>query len=626
MTRGPDYLDGQISRLVKRGMSREEAIHYLYVKTFAPRQKRRFRLSKRSRLTLILLSILVAASPLLYLFGSALAPRVSVTLIYEGNWSRVKGLGLLGKNWFFKGEKATLEFLVRNGYHRPLNFTVYLQTYGGGPKVEVGSFYVPGGLAPELKRVNVSISTSDLNESLYEVELVPQGTGLTIARDSSSKYNFMTYPWLIAVMQPMPYLVPNESEAHGIPPLVVPYGLGINIHFIAPSQRELFELSMIQQAGFKLVRMDFCWGCTEGEKGIYDFSAYEALTHALRAHGIRPLYILDYGNSLYGSLPGGMPTSSQLSEFSQAYAMWASNASKAFKGNGIIWEIWNEPNGNSWSGSGGVNGYSMLAACTLTALSKENATAVAPALAGADFLWLSQFLSDLNSSGTLKLLSAVSVHPYRPTSPETAMADYATIRSIGVKSLIESEWGYAIGGSEASITTLIGQADYYARIYLTNLYCKVPVSILYDWRDDGWDLSNSEDDYGVMASPSMGNYFAGYFPGLNLTYLFIKPSYYSIYTTVRILQGLSPVQRYNFSNRAYGLLFRGEGREVVAIWSDGALNGVAPTIKSVPVYLKLNVTSLTDVNAFGLSSQMTSGTGTYEIEAGPTPQYLILSR
>ncbi|MGC8602036.1 MAG: hypothetical protein ACP5LS_06465, partial [Thermoprotei archaeon] len=281
---------------------------------------------------------------------------------------------------------------------------------------------------------------------------------------------------------------------------------------------------------------------------------------------------------------------------------------------------------NSWSGSGGVNGYSMLAACTLTALSKENATAVAPGLGGADLLWLSPFLSDLNSSGTLKLLSAVSIHPYRPTPPETAMADYATIRSIGVKSLIESEWGYAIGGSEASITTLIGQADYYARIYLTNLYCKVPVSILYDWRDDGWDLSNSEDDYGVMASPSMGNYFAGYFPGLNLTYLFIKPSYYSIYTTVRILQGLSPVQRYNFSNRAYGLLFRGDGREVVAIWSNGALNGVAPTIKSVPVYLKLNVTSLTDVNAFGLSSQMTSGNGTYEIEAGPTPQYLILSR
>ncbi|MGC8615364.1 MAG: hypothetical protein ACP5UU_06135, partial [Thermoprotei archaeon] len=221
-----------------------EAVNYLYDKVFGQHKKKPRKLTKVH----ILILILVVISPLLYLLGSALAPTASATLIYEGNWSEVSGLGLLGKNWFFKGENASLQFLVRNAYYRQLDFSVYVQAYGGGPRAEVAGFSVPGGLSPVTKRVNVTVQTGDLNDSLYEVELVAEGTGLTLTRDPSSQWNFLTYPWLIAVMQPLPYLPPNESEAHGIPPLVVPYGLGINIHFVVPSQSELLTLGMLKQA------------------------------------------------------------------------------------------------------------------------------------------------------------------------------------------------------------------------------------------------------------------------------------------------------------------------------------------------------------------------------------------
>eukprot|EP01052_Picozoa_sp_SAG31_P051979 SAG31_NODE_12604_length_930_cov_1.143201_1_plen_154_part_10 len=50
---------------------------------------------------------------------------------------------------------------------------------------------------------------------------------------------------------------------------------------------------------FKLARMDFHWSTIERVKGEYDFSAYDGLLAVMKAHGIRPYWILDYGNPLY---------------------------------------------------------------------------------------------------------------------------------------------------------------------------------------------------------------------------------------------------------------------------------------------------------------------------------------
>ena len=46
--------------------------------------------------------------------------------------------------------------------------------------------------------------------------------------------------------------------------------------------------------------MDLKWDVTERERGRYDFSPYDRLTNAIEPLGIRALFILDYGNPLYG--------------------------------------------------------------------------------------------------------------------------------------------------------------------------------------------------------------------------------------------------------------------------------------------------------------------------------------
>src|SRR5437868_12353189 len=82
----------------------------------------------------------------------------------------------------------------------------------------------------------------------------------------------------------------------GLPGPTVPLGLGVNIHFVEPPAR---DVAMIAAAGFGFVRMDFFWAGIERQKGRYDFSGYDHLVSALTGHGIRPLFILDYGNPLY---------------------------------------------------------------------------------------------------------------------------------------------------------------------------------------------------------------------------------------------------------------------------------------------------------------------------------------
>ena len=111
-------------------------------------------------------------------------------------------------------------------------------------------------------------------------------------------------------------------------------GFGVNIHFTDPQPG---EVKMIADAGFRWVRMDFVWDATERERGRYDFSAYDHLMQSLEQFKLRALFILDYGNALYGKPP-------RTEDARQAFARWAVAAAKHFAGRGVIWETYNEPN------------------------------------------------------------------------------------------------------------------------------------------------------------------------------------------------------------------------------------------------------------------------------------------
>ena len=304
------------------------------------------------------------------------------------------------------------------------------------------------------------------------------------------------------------------SGASGLPDLLLPAGVGVNIHFTRGHEK---DLDLIAAAGFKFVREDFSWGAIERRKGEYDWSDYDDLTARLGRRGVRAYFILDYSNPLYegsvratnpvtGALEQRSPASPQHPESVAAFANWAAAAAKHFRGRDVIWEIWNEPNIGFWKPKPDAEQYAALALATCRAMrqAEPQATIVGPA--SSTFPWA--FLETVFRSGVLDYLDGISVHPYRPPTrpPESAAGDYRKLRALlekvapgkgGRIPIISGEWGYS---SNTRGVSLKQQANYIARQQLSNLLSGVPVSIWYDWKNDGDDPGENEHNFGIVDS------------------------------------------------------------------------------------------------------------------------------
>ena len=331
-----------------------------------------------------------------------------------------------------------------------------------------------------------------------------------------------------------------------LPPLTVPQGLGVNIHFTDPAPGEMARLA----GPFRLARMDFAWGATERTKGVYDFAAYDRLLAAMEKSGVRPYWILDYGNDLYGE---GSP---RKVEQRDAFCRWVAAAMARFRGHGVVWEMWNEPNIAFWKPKPSVDEYVLLAQAVGATIRRvaPKETLVGPATSGFDWAFLQRCLD----AGLLKYWDAVSVHPYRQNEPESVEADWLRLRAMLDRAapgrnvpMVSGEWGY----SEAwSGMTKEEQGEYAARAYLTNLRCGVPISVWYDWKDDGPDPKDAESRFGSV--------------GMDLA---PKPAYAAFAKLANDLASYTFVTRlHEKDDHQWLLLFRKGTEARVAAWTTGA--------------------------------------------------------
>jgi hypothetical protein len=286
--------------------------------------------------------------------------------------------------------------------------------------------------------------------------------------------------------------------AAGLPELRVPDGFGVNIHFTGQSR----DLDLIAEAGFKFIRMDLSWSGIEREKGVYNFdrTGYDALTEACAKRGIRILYILDYSNKIYES-----DRSVRTEQGRKAFAAFAEAAAKRYAGKDILWEIWNEPNLRQfWNPQPSADDYCKLVAETAPLVKKADPTGliVAPATSGIPLAWLEQCFKQ----GLLNHIDVLSVHPYRSKPPETVIADYTALRELIGRyapagktiPVISGEWGYSNINWDKTRLSNEQQAQYLARMFLINLSQKIPVSIWYDWKNDGTNPNEREHNFGAV--------------------------------------------------------------------------------------------------------------------------------
>ncbi len=392
------------------------------------------------------------------------------------------------------------------------------------------------------------------------------------------------------------------QSGRGIPAPGDPAGLGVNIHFTDPRPG---EMEMIAAAGFRWVRMDFGWDQTEVAPGQYDFSAYDRLMAALRPHHIRPIFILDYSSQLYDA--GQSP---HTEEGRQAFARWAASAAVHFRDRGILWEMYNEPNIGFWRPTPNVDQYIQLALATGKALRRAapRETYIGPATSGLDF----SFLEACFKAGLLDYWSAVSVHPYRQNDPETAAADFRRLRALIAQyaptgkriPVISGEWGYS---SAWSGMTEERQGKLLPRELLTNLSNGIPVSIWYDWHDDGTNPKDPEHHFGTVHNP----YSAGRTPVYDP-----KPAYRAMQALHRSLDGYTFNKRLDVgSDQDYVLLFS-RGSEVrLAGWTTSRTPHSVTIPASPGSFHRAGTTgdSLADV---------TAGTDGLALDLTDAPQYL----
>lgn len=334
---------------------------------------------------------------------------------------------------------------------------------------------------------------------------------------------------------------------------VIPDGWGVNVHFTGNQKA---KLDNINAAGWKFIRMDFKWELVEKTKGVYDFTPYDQLSEGLAAHGMLPVYILDYSNVLYEK-----DRCVVTEEAKAAFARFAAAAVTHFKGQGVVWELWNEPNGATfWKPAPSATLYMAMAKVVLPAMRKAdpNAFIMAPGVAGCD----ADYLRQCFDMGLLSMVDAVSFHPYRRSVPETVVEDYAKIRTLVTRAmvaqgiqgkpipLISGEWGYSTAWDSISEEL---QGQYAARQYMINLSQNIPLSIWYDWKEDGIDPKDAEHHFGLVKNDEVTP----------------KPGYFQVQRLVDALRGLHFVKRLQSAPDDYVMLFSNGAKNVLAAWTIG---------------------------------------------------------
>ncbi|MDD5673659.1 MAG: carboxypeptidase-like regulatory domain-containing protein [Chitinivibrionales bacterium] len=119
--------------------------------------------------------------------------------------------------------------------------------------------------------------------------------------------------------------------------------LGATMGIILHAATNAAELDLAKADGFAWIRVDDVWKNVEKTPGVYDWSRSDSIMSLATSRGIKVLWLLCYGNSIYGGsdstgiFPPVAPA--QIT----AYCNYCKAVAVRFKGTGSRYEIWNEP-------------------------------------------------------------------------------------------------------------------------------------------------------------------------------------------------------------------------------------------------------------------------------------------
>jgi len=290
-------------------------------------------------------------------------------------------------------------------------------------------------------------------------------------------------------------------------------------------------LPFMKKMGVDYIKDEIYWHMVEQKQGEYKIDqANEDFVNAARANGIRLIFSLTYGNSLYKN-----------NLDPDAYANYCKFMASHFKGRVDVWEIWNEPQnfgfkaqyGGEWNGKNNspwVEKFSILVEKAARAIRSANPSATIITSGGnppSTHYLLTRF------KDRFKDIDGLVDHPYPFRLPPetipyggpeifqrdgvvTADADHSyssmlrRLRSLGKHvngkgpSIWITEVGYTTFNHHANENALYSgftqeaQAAYLVRMVVQSLGEKVSAVCLYDLKDDGSNVYEAENNFGLI--------------------------------------------------------------------------------------------------------------------------------
>lgn len=414
-----------------------------------------------------------------------------------------------------------------------------------------------------------------------------------------------------------PTITPTKTYTPTTTPLVsdlpgatIPEGLGAQVLFYQADQTELDTLST---AGLSIVRLDFIWTMIESTPGVYNFQTFDPFVESMTQRGIRVLFSLDGNNPPTNGNPLYDKGLSPYSEDGRAaFARFAAAAVSHFRGEGIIWELWNEPNGDFWSPHPNVDDYAKLVEVAIPAMRQAdpNVLIVGPSISNISDAQVMDFMTALGEKGILQQFDAISVHPYRGTIPETVEMDWLRLRRL-VDSfspnkklpIISTEWGYTTAGSFYGLSGLTEteRAQYLVRLWLVNRGLSINTSIWYVLDDYCTDPNSADCNFGIQQN--------------DVTHT-PKMAYVAAQTLIQTLMGYSFVRRISEQNQNDYLYLFGKGQSaVLAAWT---------TDEPHMITLPLTGNNIQSMSMIGKKSDLSQSEGAISLELSGSPQYLLL--
>jgi len=293
------------------------------------------------------------------------------------------------------------------------------------------------------------------------------------------------------------FLAAPASTAAEFPSATVPDNAGVNTGVTTKSLDD-DDLLKMRQAGIRYIRFDLFWHEVERAKGVYVWGAFDSVILKLKRHGIKPILILDYGNKLYQPDGGGIRTEEGRQGFTNFAAAAVTRYNRQIPG--IIWEIWNEPNSNTfWEPKRNPDEFVALVKAAAPAMRKAEPTVTIVSGGILELFWsvTQAYLERCFELGLLKEVDGLGVHLYGGTRnyhPERIIEELAGLRmrmaAHGARAdypILNTEFGatlkeYANARGLGPERQELTRAEIYVRMYLLTLLENVRLNVWYEWR------------------------------------------------------------------------------------------------------------------------------------------------